>query len=124
MEYISRKLRYSTAARNVYSVECAHADLPDVRPRRAVKTRWNSTAEMIRSFVPKKIPVNQTVKHFDGLAPWAIYDDEWRVARKLVPVLKVSPIASVVDLQLRTFPRAFWWRRRSSLGQGCPWYIR
>jgi hypothetical protein len=73
---------------------------------------------MIASFVPKKIPVNQTVKHYDGLAHWAIHDDEWRVARKLVPVLDVSPMILAVDSQLKLLPRAFCRRQKGSRGQG------
>lgn len=45
---------------------------------------------MIKSFVPQRVAIDQLVKHCEDLTAWKISDAEWRVARKLIPVLQVS----------------------------------
>lgn len=50
---------------------------------------------MVKSFVPKKAAINATVKRL-ALVDEVISDAEWRVARKMVPVLEVSPVVLMV----------------------------
>lgn len=89
MAHIATSLRHSTALQNTYARQCQRAQLPFIKPRRPVSTRWNSTAVMIQSFVPYRWVVNETVNQSPELWSSEISDAEWDVAEKMLPVLQV-----------------------------------
>lgn len=99
MSHIAKRIRYSNHIYSIYSAECNSIGKKTVKPKRDVKTRWNSTILMLMSFTSYRLAIDSTIERCDELWDFAISDAEWVIAYGLIPVLEVShPTLSTIPL--------------------------
>lgn len=62
-----------------------------------MRTRWNSSILMLKSFLPYRIPLSNFVDLTPSLARWKITSGEWHTAEQVVPILdaRTSPLVTM-----------------------------
>ena len=76
---------------------CAAESLPIRLIPRDVKTRWNSTYDMLVMAVKYRLAIdNITANKALKLQKYELDDDDWKIISDLIRVLKVCHLTSVV----------------------------